>query len=226
VSWTASPASIAEAQFVGVGDFKSRRGIRTGSVVPSIAVDRQGGALYVVWEDARFSGMQRDGIAMSKSIDGGLTWSAPAQINGSPSPAFTPAVAVAQDGTVGVSYYDLRNDPVTDRDRLLVTQWLATSSDGGTTFTETLIGAPFNIQLAPLVDGPAWFLGDYQGLAAAGNAFVPFFVAISQGGPSDVFFRPADAAAPKATAVTLAARSVQQMWRGARERWRFGTLFK
>ena len=226
VSWTPAPVSIADAQFVGVSDFKSKRGIRTGSVVPSIAVDRQAGSLYVVWEDARFSGMQRDGIALSRSADGGLTWSPPAQVNGATSPAFTPAVAVAQDGKVGVSYYDLRNDPVTDRSRLLVTQWLATSSDGGATFTETMIGAPFNIQLAPLVDGPAWFLGDYQGLAAAGSAFVPFFVAISQSGGADVFFRPADAATPKASAVVVAARSVQQMWRGARERWRFGTLFK
>jgi hypothetical protein len=133
---------------------------------------------------------------------------------------------VTQDGKVGVSYYDLRNDPVTDRGRLLVTQWLATSSDGGATFTEAMIGVPFNIQLAPLVDGPAWFLGDYQGIAAAGSSFVPFFVAISQSGGADVFFRPADAATPKASAVVVAARSVQQMWRGARERWRFGTLFK
>jgi hypothetical protein len=29
-----------------------------------------------------------------------------------------------------------------------------------------------------------------------------------------------------AQVATLAARSVQRMWRGARERWRFGTLFK
>ena len=225
MTWSPSPVTIAEAQFLGVGDFKSQHGIRTGSVVPAIAVDRQGGALYVVWEDARFSGFQRDGVAISRSVDGGLTWSAPAQVNGASSPAFTPSVAVAQGGKVGVSYYDLRNDVAADNTRFLVTRWLATSADGGKTFSEAMIGAPFNIQLAPVVDGPAWFVGDYQGLVAAGTAFLPFFVAVPDGGDANVYFQPADAAS-KASAFTVAARSAQQIWRGARERWRFGTLFK
>ena len=88
-----------------------------------------------------------------------------------------------------------------------------------------MIGVPFNLQSAPRADGQ-WFLGDYQGLAASGNVFLPFFVAIPQGGPASVFFHPADGAMGAAQAVTLAARSVQRIWRGARERWRFGTLFK
>lgn len=219
---------VAEAQFAGVFDPKSGRGVRTGSVVPSIAAGRASGALYVVWEDARFSGNARDAIAISKSPDGGLTWSAPAQVNTKApgTQAFTPSVAVADDGSLGVSFYDLRNDNPADRTRMNVTHWLATSSDGGATFSETLIGAPFNLQAAPLVDGPAFFLGDYQGLAHAGGAFLPFFAAVPEGGSANVYFRPADAATARADPLELAVQGVQQIWRGARERWRFGTLFK
>src|SRR5437868_642564 len=160
-TWPDPVVTIAEAFFVTAKDPKSKREIRSGSVVESIAVDRSGtGTLYVVWEDARFSGESYEAIAISKSIDGGRTWSAPAQVNGAAAPAFTPAVAVAGGGKVGVSYYDLRRDNPNDASRLLVTQWLATSTDGGGTFTEAMVGNPFNLQAAPIVEG-AWFLGDY-----------------------------------------------------------------
>ena len=224
-SWPGPAVTVAEAEFVGVNDPKSKRGIRTGNVVHGIAVDRSSGTLYVVWADGRFSGWAHDAIALSKSTDGGVTWSAPVQVNGASAPAFTPSVAVADGGQVGISYYDLRNDVAADASRLLVTRWLATSTDRGTTFSETMIGIPFNLQSAPRADGQ-WFLGDYQGLAPSGNVFLPFFVAIPQGGPASVFFHPADGAMGAAQAVTLAARTVQRIWRGARERWRFGTLFK
>jgi hypothetical protein len=224
-SWSAPPVPIAEAEFVGVNDPKSGLGIRTGSVVHSIAVDAASGTIYVAWEDGRFSSMARDGIALSKSTDGGMTWSTPMQVNGANAPAFTPSLAVADGGRLGVSYYDLRNDVAADG-HLMVTHWLATSSDGGATFSETMVGTPFDLHGAPRVDGPAWFLGDYQALAHAGGAFMPFFVAIPQGGSANVFFRPADSAPGPAQMVTLAARSVQRIWRTARERWRFGTLFK
>ena len=228
-SWPAPPVTVAEAEFVGVNDPKSNLGIRTGSVVHSIAVDRESGpsgTIYVAWEDGRFSSMARDAIALSKSTNGGLTWSAPVQVNGASAPAFTPSLAVADGGRLGVSYYDLRSDLAGDTGHLTVTHWLATSTDGGATFSETMVGAPFNLRGAPRVEGPAWFLGDYQALAHSGSAFMPFFVAIPQGGLANVFFRPADSTTDAAQVVTLAARSVQRMWRSARERWRFGTLFK
>jgi len=228
-SWPAPPVTVAEAEFVGVNDPKSNLGIRTGSVVHSIAVDRESGpngTIYVAWEDGRFSSMAHDAIALSKSTDGGLTWSAPVQVNGASAPAFTPSLAVADGGRLGVSYYDLRGDIAGDTGHLMVTHWLATSSDGGATFSETMVGAPFNLRAAPRVEGPAWFLGDYQALAHSGSAFMPFFVAVPQGGSANVFFRPADSTMDAAQVVTLAARSVQRMWRSARERWRFGTLFK
>jgi len=106
----------------------------------------------------------------------------------------------------------------------MVTRWLATSSDRGTTFSETMIGVPFNLQgaRAPTVSG-SWATIRRSRFR---NGFLPFFVAIPQGGLASVFFHPADGAMGAAQAVTLAARSVSADLRGARERWRFGTLFK
>jgi hypothetical protein len=225
VSWPPPAIPVADAEFVGVNDPKNGRGIRTGSVVPTIAVDRANGALYIAWEDARFSGMARDGIALSKSTDGGLHWSAPVQVNGAPAvPAFTPALAVASNGSVGVTYYDLRRDNASDSDHLMVAQWLATSTDGGATFADAMIGGPFDLRSAPLEHG-AYFLGDYQGLVSAGRVFLPFFVAVPGSGPSSVFFGPAGVATV-GRALQVARSEAQQLWRGARERWRFSTLFK
>ena len=226
VSWSAAAIPIADAEFVGVNDPKNGRGIRSGSVVPTVAVDRANGALYIAWEDARFSGMAHDGIVLSKSTDGGLHWSAPVQVNGAPAvPAFTPALAVASNGSVGVTYYDLRSDAASDSGHLMVAQWLATSTDGGATFTDAMIGGPFDLRFAPLEHG-AYFLGDYQGLVSAGPVSLPFFVAVPGSGPSSVFFRPAGVAPVSRGAVSVARSEAQQLWRGARERWRFGTLFK
>src|SRR5215469_17497220 len=77
---------------------------------PSFAVDGRNGNLYAVWEDGRFSNFQYNDIAFSMSVDGGSTWSAPIRVNQTPltippldRQAFFPNVAVAANGTIGVS---------------------------------------------------------------------------------------------------------------------------
>jgi len=113
-----------------------------------------------------------DQIALVKSTDGGLTWSAPVRVNADPEvQAFTPSLRVAADGTIGVSYYDLR-DNTTDPATLLASHWLATSTDG-TTWQERLVSGPFDLSIAP--DALGLFLGDYQGLASAGASVLAFF---------------------------------------------------
>ena len=45
--------------------------VRTGDIIPEIASDERAGhnEVYVVWQDARFNGFQRDQIAFSRSAD-------------------------------------------------------------------------------------------------------------------------------------------------------------
>jgi hypothetical protein len=182
------PAVISPVEDVGVTDPASGQPLRTGEELPDVAVDPGSGALYVVWEDARFNGMTRDGIVLSKSLNGGATWSAPIPVNQVASaPAFTPTVMVAADGTVGVSYYDLRN---TVPSGILATDaWLVHSHDGGATWSETRITpASFDDRQAPYSGG--YFLGDYQGLTSIGTSFLPFFAAndsVSADNPTDIF---------------------------------------
>jgi hypothetical protein len=87
-------------------------------------------------------------------------------------------------GKLGVAYYDFRADDPADGSRFLASAWLAISADGGATWQDTAIGGPFDVQIAPLVIG-GYFVGDYQGLAWDGAAFVSFFAAANSGNLSD-----------------------------------------
>jgi len=197
-TWSA-PMTISSLTAVGSTDPHTGAAVRDGSGIPAMSVG-PGGVIYVVWQDARFSGGQRDGIAMSRSSDGGITWSTPVEVNADPSvQAFTPAIHVRADGVIGVTYYDLRND--TSAAALLTDCWLVTSSDG-VTFRETHLSGPFDLDLAPNAQG--LFLGDYEALTATATAFVPFYVQTDAGTAvaSDAFvsFPPASAAGAAAGA--------------------------
>jgi hypothetical protein len=90
---------------------------RAADFNPDVAVNPNDGNLYAVWQDARFSGFIHNDIAFTMSTDGGRTWSAPIKVNQTPASAtghnghaFTPSVHVLPNGTIGVSYYDFRNN--------------------------------------------------------------------------------------------------------------------
>jgi hypothetical protein len=93
---------------------------------------------------------------LSSSDNGGLNWSAPAAVNTRTDvAAFTPSIAVATDGTVGISYYDLRSD-TSDAKTLLASAWLLTSRDG-VSWSEAGLGTSFDLNHAP--DASGLFLG-------------------------------------------------------------------
>jgi Neuraminidase (sialidase) len=177
-TWS-QPIIVNTLQSVGVTDPKTGEQVRTGDIIPDIAVSRRTGAIYVVWQDARFSGGLRDGIVLSKSTDDGSTWSAPVQINRVPTvQAFTASVDITNDGTLGVTYYDFRRD-TSDQNVLLTNYWLTTSQDGGGTWSEQRVAGPFDMRIAPVAGG--FFLGDYEGLTHRDNSLLPFFVKTSAG---------------------------------------------
>jgi hypothetical protein len=56
--------------------------VRTGDIIPQVTVDPNSGAIYIVFQDARFG--PRSSIAFTQSLDGGLTWSRTIKINKTP----------------------------------------------------------------------------------------------------------------------------------------------
>lgn len=191
------PITISPLGTIGVTDPETGDPVRTGDIIPDIAVDPSSGTLYVVWQDARFSGV--DEVAFAMSTDGGFTWSAPIKINLTPTnialgnrQAFTPSVDVAADGTIAVTYYDFRNndsgvDLKTDYFVVHCHPSAGCTSPGNWGNEIRLTNTSFDMRQAPFAGG--FFVGDYEGLASDGNEFVPFFSQPHDSDPSSVFFR-------------------------------------
>jgi hypothetical protein len=198
-TWSA-PIFVDLLRTIFVTDPESGDDVRTGDIIPDVAV-APNGDLYTVWQDARVNGGQADGIALSRSTNGGLTWSPRVKVNKTPTnitignqQAFTPSVDVAADGTVAVTYYDFRfNTPATD----LKTDYFVVHCHPSPTTTCTQVGdwgnevqltdTSFDMRQAPFAGG--FFTGDYEGLASAGNDFGAFFGQTHGTDPGSIFFR-------------------------------------
>jgi hypothetical protein len=190
VTWSKQSTMIAPSREVGAVDPDTGRPIRAEGGLPEVAIDRASGALYVVWQDSSFSGV--DEIALSKSTDNGQTWSTPIKVNQTPrsstaadQQAFVAGVHVAADGTVAVTYYDFRNNdasPGVPTDYWMVHCHADCSNAANWGDESRLTSASFDIEQAPAARGPfGYFLGEYQGLTNIGNLFVPVFVGVNNG---------------------------------------------
>jgi BNR/Asp-box repeat len=180
-TWS-QPTIVSGQQFANVAI--AGHGVRSSDELPEFAAGPTG-TLYAVWQDGRFSQTGAAKIALSQSTDGGLTWSAPIRVDQSPrdTPAFTPQVHVASDGTVAVTYYDLENATGAHpglTDTFIVHCHAATAdctnpaswAAGGETRLSTT--GSFDMTTAP--DAGGYFVGDYEGLTASGTTLDPFFV--------------------------------------------------
>lgn len=163
--------------------------VRTGDVIPDFAADPRRGKrrIFAVWQDTRFTGQSQ--IALSRSNDGGRSWSKPARVSANPNvQAFNPAVEVNRKGDVAVSYYDFNNDTLASK-TLATDYWIVRSSDGGRNFSrrKRMTTKSFDLRTAPFARG--YFLGDYEGLAAAGNGFDLLFATATGDpeNPTDLF---------------------------------------
>jgi hypothetical protein len=211
-TWSA-PIIGPDMRVLEVTDPDTGAAVRAGETLADFAADPTNGNLYAVWPDGRFSNYMHNDVAFSMSTDGGLTWSDPIKVNQAPasSPdgnqqAFVPSVAVAANHTVAVTYYDFRNN--TAAAGLPTDYWLVhadsnlTSSASWAADEKRLTNTSFDMEKAPNT-GRGYFLGDYEGLAAAGNNFYALFAQAgsSAADPSDIWFRdPPPAAAAAVTA--------------------------
>jgi BNR/Asp-box repeat len=182
VTWSA-PVVVNALGTVGVVDPRDGAFVRTGDVIPDIAVDPRPGHddLYVVWQDARFTGGARDQVVIARSGDGGRHWSAPRRVSSNvATQAFTASVDVSPAGGLLVTYYDFTYDTATDP--LETDHWAAKAVDGIRAFgpRERLTPRSFNMRKAPYAGG--FFVGDYSGLASEGSRFSSVF-GLSWGAP-------------------------------------------
>ena len=199
-TWS-GPYDVARLGTIGITDPETGDEVRTGDIIPDIAVDPVSGRLSAVWQDASFNSGQADAIAYSQSLDGGLTWSSPIKVNQTPTgipignqQAFTASVDVSADGTVAATYYDFRNNtsatplwtdyfivhchPTTPTTCASAANWGAEAK---------LTDVSFDMRQAP--DARGFFTGDYEGLANAVNDFTPFFSQPHPGDSASIFFR-------------------------------------
>ena len=187
-TWS-TPVRVADLLSIGARDPETGTLIRDGAGLAQIAVAPNGN-LFVIWQDARYSAGARDGIVLSSSIDGGLTWSTPVQVNSAPTAqAFTPSVHVRANGTIGITYYDFRSN--TSDPAKLPTELIFSRSTDGITWQENRLTASFDMATAPFARG--LFVGDYQALTSANNVFVPVYVRTNSGdlaNRTDVFAQP------------------------------------
>jgi hypothetical protein len=199
-SWTQKEVLISDFRRGIVADPDDGAAHRTGDINPEAAVDPNTGAIYVIWQDSRFG--PRSSIALSRSTDGGLTWSTPIKVNATPTSiplgnqqAFTPMVSVRNDSTVAVSYYDFRNNTAdggatTPTDAWIVHCHAATENCASSASWDEEIrttDTSFDSRQAPVARG--FFLGDYDGLGTDGTSFFPFFAISSSADHASIFTR-------------------------------------
>ncbi len=179
----------------GTLDYKGHRYVLLGDAnegaflinnVPVMAVAPNDPAtVYVVWNDGRWdqpytygghSGRHGD-IAFTRTTDRGLTWTAPQRLNddllGNGVDQFQPSIAVDAQGTIGVTWYDRRDDP----QHFLYALYYSQSTDGGQTWSA-------NQRVADVLSDPMAVInvkgegsmGDYSDLVFGPDYVLPGWV--------------------------------------------------
>lgn len=176
-SWS-SWATVSSV--VGIGDDATFR----RNSFPTAALDTSGSAtnghVYVAWADRRNGDAD---VLLSRSTDGGATWSAPLRVNDDPlgngRDQFFPWMAVDEKGYVHLMWHDRREDAADD----LFHVFVATSRDGGVTFDR-------NVKVTDVASRSSLtgFLGDYAAIAARGGRVVPLWSDLRAGtGEEDAY---------------------------------------
>jgi hypothetical protein len=184
VTWTA-PIRVSKALPGFISDPEDGTAVRTGDIIPEIA-SGPNRSVYLVWQEATLA-PSGSAVAFSKSLDGGLTWSAPVAINKVlTTQAFTPTIRVLPDGTIGVTHYDFRFNTPDGGATLPTDYWFLHSHDGGATWIEARVtNTSFDMRKAPYARG--LFTGDYEGLATQAGAFVAAFGQTHGTDPGSIF---------------------------------------
>jgi hypothetical protein len=202
LTWS-DPIEVAPERAIPPVDPDTGTSIRVDLGRPDLAFDSNPsspgyGNIYAVWADRLGSPKKTpySTVVFTESTDGGLTWSSMVKVNKSPAgaQAFTPAVDVASDGTVGVTYYDLRDntpDPGVPTDLWLIHCPSGTECTDPVSWAETHVAGSFDIERAP-TSNRGYYLGDYMGLTSSGTTFLPIFVQTTETDQANVYLARAE----------------------------------
>jgi hypothetical protein len=152
----------------------STDGINTNMLPIAQSATDTDGTAYVVWNDNAAGGSR---LLLASSRDSGRSWSQPRIVAAPGAQVLLPAVAVAQDHTVCVTYYDFRHDRP-GNGKLITDVWFAISRDHARRWSRGHVAGPFDMKGAEHLisdvvgTGSGYYLGDYTSVAAQGNAFV------------------------------------------------------
>ncbi len=148
---------------------------------PHLRVDRSGGPddskLYAVWTSDGPGQPVTTGldIYFSESADGGANWSAARVLNNDPNPAthqFFPSLAVNEEGTVVMTWYDRREDSANVNTKYYMTY----SKDGGQLFEPDFPVSAMASDFARIGESNANFgIGEYTQVITTANYAIPFW---------------------------------------------------
>lgn len=152
---------------IGFGVDIGCNGGRSMTPAPQMAINSSGD-IFIVFASDSIAGPGLDlDVFLTKSTDGGATWSAPLRVSStSTGHQYNPAIAIDSLGEINVNYLDRRDDTGNCRTHTYLSQ----STDGGATFADARV-----TDVDSLFDGNPNGPGDYSGIACLGNTCYPYF---------------------------------------------------
>jgi hypothetical protein len=150
----------------------------------SVAAARDDNA-YLAY--TKVAGAKSGKLLVARSPNGGKKWQRPRAVITLHAQALISSAAVADDGTVGVTWYDLRRDKAGDA-ALTTDYWFAWSRDRGRHWHKSRVAGPFDLRTSRRTERP---VGVYEGLAGLKHGFATTFIQAQPRatfGAEDVFF--------------------------------------
>ena len=151
-------------------------GVFRANGMPVLDIDhsngKYAGTLYVNWSDQR-NGTDNTDIFISKSTDGGLTWSAPKKVNADNTRTHQYLTWMKVDPATGYIYIVYYDRSKYDDNRTDVS--LSYSFDGGNTFQSLTISE------SPFIPQKYIFMGDYNNIDAYKGLVTPIWTELKDG---------------------------------------------